>query len=124
MRRVIDDMVRPNGLMFSPDKSILYVADNGAKTVIAYRVEDDGSLERIKKIADMAVDGMTMDVLGNLYCTGGPRVVVFAPDGERRVVADAAFVDGERRESPRRRSAERPRRAVDGRLVRPARRVR
>ena len=34
----------------------------------------------------MAVDGMTMDVLGNLYCTGGPRVVVFAPDGEQRVV--------------------------------------
>ena len=25
---------------------------------------------------------MTMDVLGNLYCTGGPRVVVFAPDGD------------------------------------------
>jgi len=86
LRRVIDDMVRPNGLMFSPDKSILYVADNGAKTVIAYRVGDDGSLERIQKIADMAVDGMTMDVLGNLYCTGGPRVVVFAPDGKKRVV--------------------------------------
>ena len=86
LRRVIDDMVRPNGLMFSPDKSILYVADNGAKTVIAYRVGDDGSLERIQKIADMAVDGMTMDVLGNLYCTGGPRVVVFAPDGKKRAV--------------------------------------
>ena len=86
LRRVIDDMVRPNGLMFSPDKAILYVADNGAKTVIAYRVQEDGSLEKIKKIAEMAVDGMAMDVLGNLYCTGGPRVVVFAPDGEQRVV--------------------------------------
>ena len=86
LQRVIDNMVRPNGLMFSPDKSILYVADNGAKTVIAYRVEEDGSLERIKKIADMSVDGMAMDMLGNLYCTGGPQVVVFAPDGERRVV--------------------------------------
>jgi len=86
LRRVIDDMIRPNGLIFSPDKSILYVADNGAKTVIAYRVKEDGSLETIQKIADMAVDGMSMDVLGNLYCTGGPRVVVFAPDGEQRVV--------------------------------------
>ena len=86
LERVIDNMVRPNGLIFSPDKSILYVADNGAKTVIAYRVAEDGSLEHIKKIADMAVDGMTMDVLGNLYCTGGPQVVVFAPDGEQRVV--------------------------------------
>ena len=62
------------------------MADNGAKTVIAYRVKEDGSLETIQKIADMAVDGMAMDVLGNLYCTGGPRVVVFAPDGEQRVV--------------------------------------
>jgi sugar lactone lactonase YvrE len=86
LRRVIDDMVRPNGLIFSPDKSILYVADNGAKTVIAYRVQEDGSLEKIKKMAEMAVDGMAMDVLGNLYCTGGPRVVVFAPDGAQRVV--------------------------------------
>ena len=86
LRRVVEDLVRPNGLILSPDKSILYVADNGAGTVIAYRVQEDGSLEKIQKIADMAVDGMSMDVLGNLYCTGGPRVVVFAPDGERRVV--------------------------------------
>ncbi len=86
LQRVIDTMIRPNGLIFSPDKSILYVADNGAKTVIAYRVKENGSLEKIQKIADMAVDGMSMDVLGNLYCTGGPRVVVFAPDGAQRVV--------------------------------------
>ncbi len=86
LQRVIDDMIRPNGLIFSPDKSILYVADNGAGTVSAYRVKEDGALEKMQKIADMAVDGMTMDVLGNLYCSGGPRVVVFAPDGEQRVV--------------------------------------
>ena len=28
--RVIDDMVRPNGLAFSPDEKLLYVADTGA----------------------------------------------------------------------------------------------
>ena len=30
VERVIDDMVRPNGLAFSPDESILYVVDTGA----------------------------------------------------------------------------------------------
>jgi gluconolactonase len=30
VERVIDDMMRPNGLAFSPDESILYVADTGA----------------------------------------------------------------------------------------------
>ena len=29
VERVIDDMARPNGLAFSPDKSLLYVADTG-----------------------------------------------------------------------------------------------
>ena len=30
VERVIDDMVRPNGLAFSPDEKLLYVADTGA----------------------------------------------------------------------------------------------
>ena len=30
VERVIDDMARPNGLAFSPDESLLYVADTGA----------------------------------------------------------------------------------------------
>ena len=30
VERVIDGMVRPNGLAFSPDEKILYVADTGA----------------------------------------------------------------------------------------------
>src|SRR6185312_340597 len=30
VKRVIDDMVRPNGIAFSPDEKLLYVADTGA----------------------------------------------------------------------------------------------
>ena len=30
MTRVVDDMVRPNGIAFSPDEKLLYVADTGA----------------------------------------------------------------------------------------------
>jgi hypothetical protein len=28
--RVVDDMVRPNGIAFSPDESLLYIVDTGA----------------------------------------------------------------------------------------------
>jgi len=33
---IIDDMVRPNGLAFSPDESTLYVADTRRRHVRAY----------------------------------------------------------------------------------------
>ena len=86
--RVIDDMVRPNGLVLSLDRKTLYVADNGAKTIWKYDVQDDGSLANGSLWVDMAKDcggggdGMTIDERGNVYCAGAGAVWIWNPAGQ------------------------------------------
>ena len=80
---------RPNGLCFSPDEQILYVADTPAENVRAYDLQPDGSLANSRIFADMASpdigrpDGMKVDRAGNLYCTGGGGVRLLTPDGTK-----------------------------------------
>lgn len=94
LKRVVDDLVRPNGLILSLDKRILYVVDNGAKTIWAYDVESDGSLSGGRKFADMDLeargggDGMTIDQRGNIYCAGQGHIWIWNPKGD--VVAKIA----------------------------------
>ena len=80
--RVIDDMVRPNGLIGTPDGRILYVADHGDDKTYSYTINPDGTLSGKKLFARQGSDGMTMDDRGNIYLTGGP-VSVYSPDGKR-----------------------------------------
>lgn len=64
---VIDDFVRPNGLVGTPDGKTLYVSDHGAKKIYAYDVKPDGTLANKRLFAPVGADGMTMDDAGNLY---------------------------------------------------------
>lgn len=83
---VAKDLKRPNGLAFSPDESILYVGDDQEKHVRRFTVENDGSLsggEVFCTIEPGVPDGMRVDEHGNLWCTAGDGVQVFAPDGRR-----------------------------------------
>ena len=86
--RVIDDMVRPNGLVLSLDRSLLYVVDNGAKTIWRFQVNDDGTLSDGTLWVDMAKDcdgggdGMTIDERGNIYCAGAGAVWVWNASGQ------------------------------------------
>lgn len=61
---------RPNGIAFSPNGRILYVADSDARTVRAYDVDKDGALnnERIfvSKIAGIP-GGVRVDEKGSVY---------------------------------------------------------
>jgi gluconolactonase len=80
--RVIDDMVRPNGLIGTPDGGTLYVADNGGGKTFAYKVNRDGPLSGKKLFAPEGSDGMTIDNEGNVYLT--TRVVaVYNKNGEK-----------------------------------------
>jgi gluconolactonase len=72
--RVIDDMIRPNGIIGTPDGKVLYVADHGAGKVYRYGIGKDGKLSGKKKFASVACDGMTVDNEGNVYLTG--KVVI------------------------------------------------
>ena len=68
--RVIDDMVRPNGIIGGRDGKILYVADHGADKIYAYTVNSDGTLSDKRLFAGEGSDGMTIDSKNNVYLTG------------------------------------------------------
>ncbi len=89
---VIDDMVKPNGLAFSPDESTLFVADTGRThepdcepKIRAYPVAADGvSVGRGVDFATCEVglfDGFRLDTAGNVWSSAGDGVHCFAPDG-------------------------------------------
>lgn len=85
---LVDDFDRPNGLAFSPDECILYVADSPRRHVRAFDVRADGTLANSRIFADMdhpqpgSPDGMKVDREGHLYVAGATGVWVFAPNGE------------------------------------------
>ncbi|WP_284255623.1 SMP-30/gluconolactonase/LRE family protein [Pseudolysinimonas kribbensis] len=87
---VITDMVRPNGLAFSPDESVLYVANTGdgqgdRDYVRAFDVVGAG-VANPRELGDpSAADGFRVDVEGRIWTSWsrGPSggVAVWAPDG-------------------------------------------
>ena len=86
VRRVVDDLVAPNGVLGTADGTRLYVADHGPRTgsdnTYAFDVRTDGSLVNRRMIAPEATDGMTLDEHGNLYLAAG-GVQVYSPEGEK-----------------------------------------
>ena len=81
-----DELSRPNGIAFSPDQSILYVANSdGANqpVVMAYDVESDGGISNGRVFFESWGDGLAVDQEGNVYVTG-PRggVLIINADGE------------------------------------------
>jgi gluconolactonase len=80
--RVIDDMVRPNGLIGVPNGQNLYVADHGAGKVYVYDVIAPGILSEKRLFVSKACDGMTIDRFGNVYITNESSVLVYNPDGQ------------------------------------------
>ncbi|MCB2099599.1 MAG: SMP-30/gluconolactonase/LRE family protein [Rhodobacterales bacterium] len=78
----------PNGLAFSPDESLLYVADTEANHVLVFDVNGDGSVSNGHVFAPipghpLAPDGMKLDREGRVYVTGAGGVWVFDPSGRR-----------------------------------------
>ncbi|MEZ0163820.1 SMP-30/gluconolactonase/LRE family protein [Kineococcus sp. LSe6-4] len=108
LRVVVTDVEEPNGLAFSPDESLLYVADtsaaptpgNGTHRLI--RVYDvltgvrggrgagavpSGPVVKNGRVfveVDRGLaDGFRVDTAGNVWTSNGDAVTVFAPDGTR-----------------------------------------
>jgi len=113
-----DDFVKPNGLAFSPDESILYIADtgashdiNGPRHIRAMRVVADG--ERLVASGEAQTvfaqctnglfDGFRVDQQGRLWASAADGVHAYASDGTLlgkiripEVVANVCF-GGEKR---------------------------
>jgi len=93
--RLIDDLSRPNGVIFSPDQKTLYVSNSDPEQGIirAYDVEEDGSLANGRVFFNSWGDGMAVDQSGNVYvAVGRDGVFVISPDG----VHLGSLVTGER----------------------------
>jgi gluconolactonase len=88
----VDDFIQPNGLAFSPDESVLYVADSGSHpgkeppaVIRAFDVGEDGRLggDRVFARIDTGIpDGFRVDTEGRVWSSARDGVHCFAPDGE------------------------------------------
>ena len=89
---VAEDPVKPNGLCFSPDYSLLYVADSKfpPKEIFVYDVVNGTRLSKarvfVQEVAGLA-DGIRCDIDGNVWASAGWKgpesngVHVYARDG-------------------------------------------
>jgi gluconolactonase len=83
---LVADCEYPNGLAFSPDERVLYVANTRwAQYIHALEIDPEGKLIRRRIFADMSSDetdgvpdGMKVDVEGRVFCTGPGGTWVFA----------------------------------------------
>jgi gluconolactonase len=103
IEKVTDEIFKPNGLCFSPDYKMLYVADTGAshypdapKNIKVWDVVNGERLANGREFTSMEyqgkagfADGIRADVDGNIWASAGwvgdgyDGVHIFAPNGER-----------------------------------------
>jgi gluconolactonase len=88
------DINWPNGIAFSPDEKILYVAvsDGARPRVMAHDVQPDGSVVNPRVFFDAtplknkglkgSCDGMKVDRDGNIWTTGPGGVLILSPEGK------------------------------------------
>lgn len=97
IRRMTYDTTRPNGLLISADQRTLYVAqseygEDRKRELRAYPIHDDDTLGPYVVLHNFyphrGIDGMCLDVDGNIIATAGwevsgpgPMIYVFAPNG-------------------------------------------
>jgi len=80
----------PNGLAFSPDERRLYVANTRTlKYLQVLDLDDKGEVTGRRIFSDMSADdtpgvpdGVKVDVLGRVFCTGPGGIWVHSPEGE------------------------------------------
>lgn len=87
--RCVVSVEYPNGLAFSADERTLYIANTRSSEYIhAIDIDADGNMLHRRIFADMSKrdgpgipDGMKVDSLGRVFCTGSGGIWVFEPDG-------------------------------------------
>lgn len=89
---VANDFEGPNGLAFSPDERLLYVAETGGQFdreprqyIRRFNVHEDGHLsggERFHKINPGFADGLRVDEQGNIWSSAADGVHCISPEGK------------------------------------------
>lgn len=90
---VATDLVQPNGLAFSPDESLLYIADTGqthvpdcTPRIRSYPVQDGGTAlgdgkDLIESDAGL-FDGFRVDTNGSIWTSAGDGVHCYSAEGD------------------------------------------
>jgi gluconolactonase len=99
--RIVDEGIEyPNGVLFSPDQTLLYVSDYAAQLSWAFQIQPDGSLTHKQRyfyvhMPDAATrsgaDGMTVDADGRVYIATSMGVQVFDQIGKCHAIIPAPF---------------------------------
>ena len=96
LTRIIDNLVRPNGLAITADGKTLYVADNaspgGVVQAVGLSTSTAGATPRNGRVihdfkTGRGIDGLTLDSDGRIWTTAGTKelagIYVFQPDAKR-----------------------------------------
>lgn len=91
VRLLTNELTGPNGIAFSPDEKHLYVGnwDEKRKVVMRYDVAHDGTLSSERVFIDLtaapgddAIDGVKVDIDGNVYISGPGGLWVVSAAGQ------------------------------------------
>lgn len=83
--RVVDEgITKPNGVVLSPDQTLLYVADTAGQFVYSFQIAEDGSLRHKQPYFHLHLpdnsasnaDGLCVDKDGRLYVASGAGVQI------------------------------------------------
>ncbi len=96
LKRLANDIERPNGVQLSRDEKTLYVANTAGEYLLAYNVAADGSISGKRDFAKLAgfalsepgkdpssgADGIAVDDVGRVYVASSAGVEVFTEKGD------------------------------------------
>lgn len=93
VKRLANDIERPNGIQLSPDEKVLYVANTGGEHVLAYDITAPGQIGPRRNFAKLGgfkqtengpssgADGLAVDADGRVYVASNLGIQVFSSSG-------------------------------------------
>lgn len=93
VKRLANDIERPNGIQLSPDEKVLYVANTGGEHVLAYDITAPGQIGPRRNFARLdgfkqtengpssGADGLAVDAEGRVYVASNLGIQVFSSSG-------------------------------------------
>ncbi|WP_333873993.1 SMP-30/gluconolactonase/LRE family protein [Methylobacter sp.] len=94
LKRLANDIERPNGIQLNKDETVLYVANTLGEYVLAYDIAADGSISNRRNCAKLdgwknednvwssGADGLAIDDSDRLYVASNSGIEVFSSKGE------------------------------------------
>ncbi|MDO9103720.1 MAG: SMP-30/gluconolactonase/LRE family protein [Methylovulum sp.] len=95
VKRIANDIKRPNGIQLSIDDKVLYVANTDGEYILAYDILADGAVGTKRNFAKLAgwgktetgdlasgADGLAVDAKNRLYVASSAGIEVFSDKGD------------------------------------------